>query len=278
MYNEIWLGVLANIVTAVLFMAVFTLTYTIRAWLGMRERRSMVAFFGVKPTQPRVTIYLSRIQSAGEYAPGSRGFFGECFSRAEYEAALIYRERFKSKWFPMIPRDWFGWLLQREFTWVELDPPIKTSPAESLPQEQIAGLLSENVILVGSDVYNVLSSYVFGSMQSNLYFHQDQAGNRVITQRDTKVRYPSRAEGKETALIQRFVKNGRILTQCAGTGAGATAGAMNFLLKNWVEYKDAEELGLVLIWPKLVDADEPPAVAPVVHLVTMVKAAPASKR
>jgi hypothetical protein len=265
MLDDFFTGIAANIATAILFAMVFAIVSTIVAWTAIRKRRRMLACFGVVPTRPTIAIYVSRIEVKGSVNTLGvldvlEGFHGACLSKPEYDAALELRQQFLFRWFPFIPRGVLQWIIAQNFSVAEIDPRIDTSPPSSLPDSEVESYLRGNVVLIGSGIYNKLSAFVDKRSDALLAFERTSVTEQSVVHLPSRQVFDGRSKGKETAIVQRLVTPHGVITCCAGAGAGATTGAVRYVIRNWEKHDrhaGGKSFAIVLTWTQFGNVDAP---------------------
>lgn len=252
MFEQIVIEIIANLISA-LFLAV--LGFAIYLVFHLKERQGLLRFFGVTGNLPRLRIYLSRmeIKPGGTvgFEPVSQGYSGPSISEVEYEGALLIRNKLRSTLIALLPKRFQHWLGQHHVTLLTLDPPIDACP------QALGDLSSNNLVTLGSSVYNLYSKHYLEHPSSQFYFDKNNIGERVvrICRGLRGVEIPGRSFGQELGIIQRIVDSahGNTVFICAGLGASASYGSARYLIDNWKKlfrkYGD-KEFGICLAFPQ----------------------------
>lgn len=233
MFEDILKNVAANLVTAFILAVLGLITFGV---VYIIERERLLRFFGITNRLPELRIYVSRleIKPAGTegFMPISVGYTGPSISKIEYEAALLVRSLVRSRSLALIPRTLRDWLGQQNVSIRELDPSIDISP------RSIEEVASDNLIVLGSPVYNNVSKHYFEKSSCRFIYGKDASGERGFKLRmsgieDTPIQ--GRSAGRELAVLQRFndPRHGNSVFVCAGLGGEATYGSVRYLVDNW---------------------------------------------
>jgi hypothetical protein len=283
MSQNVWDNLIANLITTLLLTAAGLCTL---ALVFVIYRRGLFRFFGISRKNPNIRIYLSRLQIQPRGAAGleevTHGSMGAAINESEFRAALILRDRFRSKLVGFVPDSLRKWLNSPLIALSTLDPVIEISP----PGE--AGFIPDNLILIGSGVYNSISRKYLDPKTSCLSFAKDETGRRYLL-----VCRPDMPEAKVWRLLDQessappvrneigIVQRVNVLDEnrkdrkfsvfiCAGMGSGATYGAVKYLNENWRKlfklYQD-REFSVYLTFLNL-DPESTPTKDPVPTFVT----------
>jgi len=252
MQEQILIEIIADLISAFILALV---GFGIYFLFYLKERQSLLRFFGVTQKLPRLRIYLSRmeIKPGGTvgFEPITKGYSGPSISEIEYEAAMLIRNRLRSSLLGLLPKRIQYWLGQHHITLLTLDPPIDASP------QALGDLALDNRVTLGSNIYNLYSKYYLERQAGYFYFDKNDNGERVVRIRSeglSNIEIPGRSTGKELGIIQRIVDSeyGNTVFICAGLGASATYGSARYLVANWKKlyqkYRDAE-FGICLAFP-----------------------------
>ena len=268
--KEIAINLVSDLVSITLFAIFWAVVYL---WFFWRRKKSCLHFFGVQNEPPNICIYLSRlaVKPGGTTSLESTksGYSGLAIVKPEYDGALLIQEQLQSKILAFLPKTLQEWLGQSSAILKILNVSIKISP--SLPLQN--GIFSNNLLILGTGVYNSLAQYYlkdFLPHHRNRYFfyEKNSEGERVIGIRqkgleDTLIK--GRSYGNEIAFIQRinddFTQKDFEITVfiCAGLGSSATYGSVRYLAENWRDlqrkFKD-KEFGICLSFPNQASDDE----------------------
>jgi hypothetical protein len=231
--NSVIAGILSNLITT----SAFTII-GIGTFIGIFavERQQLFRFFGINHNTPTIHIYLSRLEVVPGGTKGAEpikiGYIGPTLIRIEYLAGLLVRHLFRSRILALIPKTLKDLLSTIHISLSDIDPIIDVSPAHVAE-----GILSENLILIGSGVYNYLSLHYLKQDSSPYYFGKNTRGERVVkVRRDVgDLELEGRAFNQELAIIQRINdnKHGTTVFICAGLGSSASYGSVRYLVQNW---------------------------------------------
>lgn len=253
MFESVIANVIANLITAFILAVLGVSTYII---LFITERQQLLRFLGITNKLPRLRVYLSRmeIKPGGTvgFEPLTYGYAGPSISKIEYEGALLVRNLVSSRPLAILPKRIRGWLSQQYVTLITIDPTIDVSP------QTMDEVSFDNLVLLGSNVYNLVSKHYLEHPSCNFYFVKNEQGERVIKIREgglKDVQIPGRSSGRELAIVQRIndMEHGNTVFICAGLGSSATYGSVRYLVENWKElqrkYKQ-NEFAICLAFPQ----------------------------
>lgn len=281
MSQNVWDNLIANLISTLILSAAGLSTLLL---LFIVNRWELFRFFGINRKNPNIRLYLSRIEikprgtvGLEEVKEGSRG---SAINELEFQAALILRDQFRSKLVGLVPNLFRGWptpLLALS----PLDPVIELSPPKG------AGFVHDNLIVIGSGVYNSIAREHLDPDTSCLSFVKDEKTERRALricrkgmQPLTEWRLIDQGSGPplrmERGIIRRVNLRGPAQDKksysvfiCAGMGSGATYGAVKYLNENWrrlyKRYK-AREFSLYLTFENL-DPESIPTKAPILTIV-----------
>jgi hypothetical protein len=243
------------------------LSIMVRAMMLMNRRR-MLRFFGISSSCPDLGIFLSRmeVQQTTGLAPITKGYVGPAVLNPELVGAIEARDLFKGGHVVVLSRKIRDWLGQQFIAVAALNPTIQISPEP----HKLDGLPKQNVISLGSDVYNSLFRK-HNERSQYLEFRKSDTGERGILVKSggNKGLFLTREGGREIGVIERV--NGssanRALFYCAGLGASATLGCVRYLAQHWEDLfreNGLDEFALYLVFPDqpsntdtVVDPEEP---------------------
>jgi hypothetical protein len=244
-------GFAANIVTTVFYLL---LGVSLFAWYLLTERRPLCRFFGVTATIPRIRIYVSRLEikpgGTTGFEPIVHGYSGPAMDENEYIVALELRRSLSYRLLAFLPTSVREWLGRRSVTIRELDPPIDLSP------RSLAELGNDNVITLGSGIYNLVSRYYLEHYDFPYYFTRDQDGEWSVVARHPNgadaVFPENRSNGWEIGVVGRLRSSthGKTVVVCAGFGPG-TYGSAHYLCGHWRELHSEfgdDDFGICLGW------------------------------
>lgn len=200
------------------------------------DRQRMLKFFGINNNNPRITIFVSRLEiipgGTTGFEPLTQGYFGPGIIRVEYKGGLLVREALRSRLLARLPQGFQEWLSTRSIALTDVEPTIDVSPkgSDEFP--------NDNLILLGTGIYNLGSKIYLGHPSSCFEYSKNEKGDRVFKLRTRGmegVEIPGRSAGRELGIIQRINDHncGRTIFICAGLGASASYGCVRFLMENW---------------------------------------------
>lgn len=282
--NAISTGILENIAANLITASIFTILGVVAfVWLSAIQRRQLFRFFGISRGALDMRVYLSRLQveRAAGIEPVTHGYQGPAIVKMDYDAALLLLDLFQPRALALIP-DILRDLLSAIFiTLAEVEADIAITPAAKPGLEDFSEdrYLAQNLVTCGSSIYNAVSAYYLRQDRSFYYFTKVD-GVRVLKARDPDApdlasmgRGPNAPDlremgrsGHELACIQRLKDPayGTTIFICAGLGAGATYGSVDYLVRNWRrlwrQYGD-REFGICLSYA-MPNPDEVPTVEP----------------
>jgi hypothetical protein len=235
--------------------------FTVFLALGFRialliNRGRMLRFFGISSRCPRLCVYLStlNVEKATGIPKGVEaieiGYRGPAIQHLEYEGAVEARDLLQSRRVAVLPKSVRELLTPWFISIALVEPKIKPSPEvnelHELPRNQ-------NVISLGSHVYNSLF-YVHNPHSKYFEFKRNDDGQRAVffKQGALEREYLAR-EGKhrEVGIIERVNDGDRSIFYCAGLGASATYGCVQYLVQNWkklYEENGRDEFALYLVF------------------------------
>lgn len=247
----LWQGVLANLLTTLIYL---TLGFATLGGYFILNRQRLMRFFGPGENGHGIRIYVSHLEIQPGGAQGREpirtGYVGPAIIRVELRGALLLADLFSSALLARLPKRTQEWLRMKRLTVVPIEPSIDVCPSTF---EEIGG---DNLILVGSGVYNVGSHFYLHSQRSRFRFGRRRNGEHVLRmeQADKTVTLPGRSVGRELAIVKRIrdTDRNRVVFICAGLGASASFGAARYLTANWralqQRYGD-EEFDVCLAFP-----------------------------
>jgi hypothetical protein len=201
------------------------------------NRQRLLRFFRIHGNSTGLTIYLSRLQppagsSVYEAHEPTEGYAGPAIIRIEHQGAQLITDLLRSATLARIPRGLQEWLRVRRATLVPVQLEIDTSPPT------VHQVRTTNLVLMGSGIYNSVSSFYLKSVYSKLTFEIDTDGERVViirAQSQTAGVIPGRSLERELGILQRLYdhEQRRHVIICAGTGSSATFGTARYLAENW---------------------------------------------
>lgn len=252
MLYDVWVSVIANVITALIFAVLGISSYLA---IFVTERQRLLRFFGVSNTLPRVRFYLSRmeIKPGGTvgFEPISKGYGGPSINKIEFEGALLVRNQLRSATLALLPKRLQDWLGQQHVSLIALDPTIDISP------QDLSNVAFDNMVILGSSIYNLVAKHYLEHPSCHFCFAKKDNGERVIKIKAgglKDVEIPGRSSGRDLAILQRIndKEHGNTVFLCSGLGASATFGSVRYLAENWKElyrkYKGAE-FALCLAFP-----------------------------
>jgi hypothetical protein len=204
----------------------------------------MLRFFGLDQKTPEITIYLSRLRikpgGTEGYVKLPRGYVGPAITAVEYQVAVLLRDLLHGG-IILIPRPFQELLGNKFFALKRIDPKIVMSPIMSTENEINDEKTPEARIILGSEAYNSMAKHYltkFDKCDFKLVEIPRDVGEgeeeRVFRFRKTGGTVPGRSDGKEVAVLQRFLdKQGRHVIICAGLGSVATSGCARYLATHW---------------------------------------------
>jgi hypothetical protein len=250
MLENVVANVYANLIVASLLAALAIPIFFI-------DRQKLFRFFGISSRNPTIRIYLSRLEikpgGTSGIEPISEGYRGPGIARVEYDAALTLQRQLASRVAGLVPRGVKAWVQLRRPVLFRLEPRIAVSPPRG------EGLAQENMIVLGSSIYNSVSKSYLEHTSSHFLF-ETEGGHRVVRVRrpgtpDITLRRVAAngSDRQEIGTIQRFNDHdhSRTVFICAGTGSTATAGSAEYLAAQWPAlFRDHrnEEFALYLIF------------------------------
>lgn len=247
-------AVVANLVaTAILIVA----GWITLALLFLGPRRALADFFGVRPSKPKLLIFVSRLQIPESGFPGhqpiGKGFDHPAIIRLEYIGATLFADLFRSTMLARIPRRLRHLVGDRFSGVVDVDLKIDIAPTGAPPIPT-----DSTLILLGGAVYNALTEH---------YLNQPQSWFQIPikTVEDTRsLEYKkgglvgvhvARQDDNEYGIVQRLYDeaNRNTVFICAGLGSSATYGCARYLAENWAELAkrvgDKKDLAVCLVFP-----------------------------
>ncbi len=244
MIQDILYNIIANVISTVLCtipgLILLITAITI-------NRQHILRFFGINQKKSVLRIYVSRLEIKPRGTIGIEpievGYSGPAINQVEYQGALLIREALKSKWLSLLPNKLQDWLGNLSFVLMSVDPPIEVSP------QQEADISYDNLVILGSSIYNLASKCYMEHPSCAFYFTKNESGERVFRIRDgglKDIELPGRSQGQELGIIQRIKdnKHGTVVFICAGLGTSATYGSARYLIENWRslqrKYHDAD--------------------------------------
>lgn len=252
MYADVWANVIANVITAIIFAALGLITFIA---IFLIERQRLLRFFGVSSKLPGLRLYLSRLEILPGGTKGieeiTKGYSGPAINKIEFEGALLLRNRLRSTVLGLFPRRFRDWLGQKHVSLIMLDPAIAISPT------QTGQIQFDNLVILGSSIYNYAAQKYLNHPSSCFYFDKEANGERVIKIKTPSLAgtlLPGRSQQQEIAILQRIndIAQGNTVFLCSGLGASGTYGSARYLAKNWETiYRKygCEEFGLCLAFP-----------------------------
>ena len=208
----------------------------------------------------RLTIK-PRGTSAIEYV--EKGYSGPAITKLEYDGALLIQNELKSRLLALLPTNLQDWIGQQNIELKTIDVPIKLSSLQPINDQ----VFNNNLIIIGSGIYNSLSHYYLNEYFQNhsqhysryFYHEKDNQGKRVIGiyQRGiNNAPIEGRDQNNEPAFILRIKDldhNNINVFICGGLGSSATYGSVRYLAKNWKRLQEKfqnKEFGIALVFPK----------------------------
>lgn len=278
-------SVTAGIVANILYTAMLTVIVILCAfYLVERKRKKLFALFGIPKDEPRLRIYVSRLDvvTGGSQGTDGRlpvGFVGPALMRLEYNAALAIRDATCVELFERVPR-FVRALLKSRSPWLrDVAVTLDVNPDADEIEAAVFGT-EDGVILLGSDVYSHAARRIFADERSFFFFCKDVTGSPVRPFNAAKhrceptfaVRRPGHVEvihgrpGREVAVVQRvsLAPGGKQLLMCAGISSAATAVAADHVARRWdslVERFGDDDFGICFVLPGQ-RPDRLPLVAP----------------
>lgn len=252
MITEIIVGILANIISTTILALLGVIIYLI---IILADRQKLFRFFGVSNKLSTVRFYLSRleIKPGGTigFEPIHHGYSGPSINKIEFEGALLIVSQLRSALLAVLPKRIQDWLGQRQVSLISVEPIVDVSP------QHIGNLSFDNLVILGSGIYNLAAKYYLDHERCHYCFDQEPSGERVIKIKSGGMRdiiIPGRASHRELAIVQCIhdEKHGNTVFLCSGLGASATYGSVRYLAENWKQlyrkYKTAD-FGLCLAFP-----------------------------
>lgn len=262
MIRDVVVNVVANLLAAAILTAIAGILWVI--FTRPRVRR-LHMLFGVGAENSKISIYLSNlsIQAGGAQSRLDEqdvevGFTGPAIIRSEFRSAELLESVLRGRRLVSRPQRLNAWLQGSMPSLSVPDVIIDVAPD---PFEQRA---AENLVLIGSRVYNSLTAHYFeGNPSSYFSFGRIQVDENQGSQRTISIvgreqpvpvtRAPYDGRGTELAIIERLVDeaNQRIIFAVYGFGAAASAGAVRFLAEQWKDLaslreRSGERVGLLL--------------------------------
>lgn len=260
--SELLVNLAANLVSTLILALIGILIYIFLYW---RNRRGILRFFGIVNARPSICIYMSRLTIkprgtlAIEYV--EKGYSGPAITKLEYDGALLIQNELKSRLLPLLPKSLQDWIGQESIELKTIDVPIKLSSLQPINDQ----VFSDNLILIGSGIYNSLSHYYLNEYFQNhlqryscYFFHKkDNQGQRVIgiyRRGINNAPIEGRDQNNEPAFILRIndLDYGVSVFICGGLGSSATYGSVRYLAKNWKRLQrkfQNKEFGIALVFP-----------------------------
>jgi len=256
MVEEVVINVVADLIVALLFLLLAIGTYIV---FYFTDRRRLLRFFGISNELPRLRIYVSRMEirrgGSRGFKPIAEGYSGPAISKIEYEAALLVRDLLQSRFLAFSPKRLQGWLRQQYFTFISVDPQIHIAP------KGLKTVTFDNMILLGSSAYNLISNYYLEEHQSGhfcfvkaIHGEHEEHALKIRAGGLNGIQVPGRSYEQELGIIQRIndSDHGNTVFICAGLGSTATYGSARYLVDNWrnlqSQYND-EEFAICLAFP-----------------------------
>lgn len=235
----------------------------------VRNRRKKLHFFGIKSQRPDMNIFLSRIEiregGTKGLIPIKRGFFGAAITQLEYEACMMIKSEVDSSLLALFSKEFRDWLNLDNLSLRDLRLKIEVSPGSNR-EESIDDYLNQNVFIIGSSMYNLLTHYYlldyFKEKRGWHCFYEEVEvapgeSERIIGVRKinskgeviTEIPMKGRASGQEVGIIHKFYDAKRKITVflCFGHSASSTYGSVRYLIKHWkVLQKKCDARGFII--------------------------------
>jgi hypothetical protein len=276
-------NLLANGLTTVVLLCA---TWAITQYFYHRRRNLIFKFFGIKPENPTVTIYLSNLlvtqTTALEHI--EKGYMGPAISKIEYEAALSLQTAIAAQPMALLSGKLYRTLGRFGFKLSRPSIDVKTSPRnaddakkpdfgwQDLQISMKQYLLPGTIIVLGSDIYNCVAKWYFDvhlgrCKKANpedfgyCRFDKQEDGQRVLLRvmrgterpasyhREVPLTDGAYRFGIEPACVMRFRDDGRTIFLCGGIAEWSTANSVKYLLENWAELHERyheQDFGVVL--------------------------------
>ena len=205
------------------------------AWL---RHVSLYSFFGITNAVLNMHAYVSRLRIRQEgcaqgFERVSVGYQGEAIIDTEYKAALCARKLLQTRLLAHWEGSLFEILSRFNVVFHRVDLPIDVSP------ENIGQVSPNNLLLVGSQVYNLVSG-VYLQDSSFIFKRNPQNERAIYIKGGGEIEGRSANPPQELAIIQKlyYKTSGRTVFICAGVDVTGTFGSLMFLLDNWRVLKD----------------------------------------
>lgn len=254
-WNDIWSNILANFLTGIVSIIVGYLLIVVAV---LRERRKLFRFFGIRSNNPKLSVYVGRLDVRRTKGNESlrRGYRGPAINKIEYDGAMLVCDTFNSRLIALIPGRIRDLLSKHNVAWQIMNVAVKISPKLGKEHE----IVPDNLVLLGTGVYNRASTIYLAESSCWFEFTRNEQGDRALFWKRGLVRgteIPGRAVKQELGVIQRLNIQqprgaSRTVFICAGIGSSATYGSIRYLTQNWhrleQKYK-TNEFAICLAFP-----------------------------
>jgi hypothetical protein len=236
--HDLLIGTLGSVLAALLW---FWLPFAITRYVYARAHDERCRFLGFSRAAPRMCIYSSRLHigPGGASAPHTgalppRGYRGVAVSALECKIALDFQRALHSP-VPM-------WL-QRLIRMVPVEPEWEISPDGGETSVRHPGT---NLVLLGSDIYNMATKYYHKRATSRCFTTEKTANGYILRvlagprtghwfsrQGEHRSESDTPAHPVEVGFVQRIRDGDSSIFICAGRGTGGTYAAAWYLINEW---------------------------------------------
>lgn len=260
--ESVWDILWLNLVSDLLFTVLLAGLLMLAAGLFLkRQRRKVFRFFDLGPHNPRLNIFVSRVEVRRGGTEGTdgllaRGYEGPALVQPEYEGAQAVGRLVQDPLLEVLPNPVRRLLARYSDLLADVEVEIEVSPDDEERAREVLLDGPDAVVLLGSDVYNRLVRRAYESPRSFVRLvveEGDAAGEPFRASNDDHAEptfaveveqgrwdvIPARGrnEGpRDIGTVQRItLKSGRRLVMCAGISATATYRSCRYLMEKWQE-------------------------------------------
>lgn len=238
-YGNVGAGVVANVLTTV---GLWGITAGSLIVVHLSQRKQLLGFLGLLPTNPSTSIILSRlnIQPLGSIGvDGTASLYqGAAVVPREYEGAVLLRKMVASRAVPILPKSIRYWFESKAFGLAIQEPEIMESPEKWEP-------IGNNLFLLGSTFFNTANEFYTANnyLPYTWEFGPDHNSTLIVKTTTGKIldRINTVETSAELGMIARFRvkdspdgKSGYMVFVCAGSCSASTKGCVKYLEANWM--------------------------------------------